>query len=310
MPSEPTRPSGIVILGTPRSGTTLLRRLLGAHHNLACPPETYLLSACARFLHEETFAHGLRIGVLLGLNYAGFEEAEVLQRLRTFAFGLLEDHTKAQGKSRWVEKTAFDAFHVPAIRKLCQGHVRFLCLQRHGLDVVLSLEELVKKTGGYVEELHRYLQRYPEPYEAFARAWVDAATNIDELAQADDLALSVRYEDLVDNPEATLRQVLDFLGEPWDDELIARALNQADSVGFGDWKTYAKAKIDTSSVARYRSLPKPVLAHLAGICNPTLKRLGYDEVQAEADEDADAAQRRYELGLLLNRMKAEKMRSQ
>ena len=55
---------GIVVLGTPRSGTTLLRRLLDAHPNIACPPETYVLSGAARFLHEETFAQGLKIGTL------------------------------------------------------------------------------------------------------------------------------------------------------------------------------------------------------------------------------------------------------
>ena len=40
---------GIVVLGVPRSGTTLLRRLLQAHPHIACPPETNLLSAASRF---------------------------------------------------------------------------------------------------------------------------------------------------------------------------------------------------------------------------------------------------------------------
>ncbi len=306
MSTDLAKPPGIVILGAPRSGTTLLRRLLDAHPNLACPPETYLLSACARFLHEETFAHGLRIGVLLGLSYADVSEAEVLRRLREFAFGFLQQHAEAKQKPRWVEKTAFDAFHVPAIRKLCQGHVRFLCLQRHGLDVVLSLEELVKKTGGYVEELHTYLRRYPEPYEAFARAWVDVAQQLADLVDTDELSMAIRYEDLVDDPEAVLRQVLAFVDEPWDDQLIARALDQTGGVGFGDWKTYAKSTIDRSSVGRYRSLPTPVRSHLAAICNPTLERLGYDRVETVADEDAEAARRRYELGLYLNRLKRSK----
>ena len=44
---------GIIVLGAPRSGTTLTQRLLAAHPQIACPPETYLLRACSRFLHEE-----------------------------------------------------------------------------------------------------------------------------------------------------------------------------------------------------------------------------------------------------------------
>ena len=168
--SSTSEAPGIVVVGTPRSGTTLLRRILDAHSRICCPPETYLLSAAARFLHEESFAAGLRIGVLSGLAFAGFEEDEVLGRLRSFVLGFLQEHAEAQGKPRWAEKTAFDAFHLDAIRRVVGGHVRFVCIQRHGLDVACSLRDLVAKTGGYVQELHRYLQREPEPLVALCRA--------------------------------------------------------------------------------------------------------------------------------------------
>ncbi len=295
---------GIVILGAPRSGTTLLRRILDAHSNIACPPETYLLSAAARFLHEEEFAQGLRIGVLFGLGYAGFEEAEVLARLRRFAFEFFEEHADKAGKTRWAEKTAFDAFHVAAIRRLCQGHVRFVCLHRHGLDVACSLGDLVAKTGGYVEELHRYLVRYPEPHQAFAHAWVDAASAIEDLAEQDDAALSLRYEALTSDPEGTVRQLLEFLGEPWEDGLLERALGDAQSVGFGDWKTFSKGSVDASSVERWKTLPRATQQQLAGICNPLLERLGYDAIAGDDEPDEDA-RRRYELGLLLGRLKKD-----
>ncbi|MCA9695768.1 MAG: sulfotransferase [Myxococcales bacterium] len=304
MTERRAQPPGIVILGTPRSGTTLLRRLLDAHPNIACPPETYLLGAAARFLHEERFAQGLRIGVLFGLGYAGFAEDEVLARLRRFVFEFFEEHAARQGKARWAEKTAFDAFHVPAIRRLCGGHVRFICLQRHGLDVVCSLEELVKKTGGYVEELHAYLRRHPEPLEAFAHAWIDTARELAALVDAGD-ALDLRYEQLVNDPEAALRRVLEYVGEPWRDGLVAEALAERGAVGFGDWKTYGRKGIDAASVGRYQALPRPIVRHLAALCNPTLARLGYPEVAVEDESDADA-RRRYELGLLINRMRAEK----
>ncbi|MCR9165206.1 MAG: sulfotransferase family protein [Nannocystaceae bacterium] len=297
--------AGIVVLGTPRSGTTLLRRLLDAHPNIACPPETYVLSGAARFLHEETFAQGLQIGALFGLGYAGFDEAEVLGRLRRFAFGFFEEHAAKAGKGRWAEKTAFDAFHVDAIRRLCSGHVKFVCLHRHGLDVAASLAELVDKTGGFVEELHRYVTRYPQPLEAYAHAWVDTAGAIEELAQSEGgEALSIRYEDLARDPEAVLRDVLTFVGEPWDEGIVERGLGEASAVGFGDWKTYARAKVDTKSVARWKSLPRATQTMLAAVCNPTLERLGYEPVATEDEVDEDA-RRRYELGLLLGRLKKE-----
>ncbi len=296
---------GIVIVGPPRSGTTLLRRILDAHSAIACPPETYALSAAARYLHEERFAHGLRIGVLVGLGYAGLPEGDVLARLREMTFGMLADNARRQGKPRWAEKTAFDAFHIPAIRTLCEGHVRFVCLQRHGLDVACSIGDLTEKTGGYVQELHRYVQRYPQTLQAFAHAWVDVATDIADLADQDPQAISVRYEDLVTDPEAVTRQVLQHVGEPWEDGLVERALDNSEQVGFGDWKTYSRSAVDASSVDRWKKLPQPALEPLGKICNPLLERLGYAQVTAEAVDDEDA-RRRYELGLMLGRMKAAK----
>jgi protein-tyrosine sulfotransferase len=106
---------GIVVLGVPRSGTTLVRRLLNAHPRIACPPETNLLSAAARFLAEQRFAGGLSVGVIPGLDFAGFSEAEVLERFREFLFSFWREIARRAGKARWAEKTAVDVFHLDAI---------------------------------------------------------------------------------------------------------------------------------------------------------------------------------------------------
>jgi protein-tyrosine sulfotransferase len=292
---------GIVILGAPRSGTTLLRRLLNAHPNIACPGETYLLSSCARFLRSDRLADGANMGVLSGLNFAGFERDLVLGELREFAFSFLRRYAEQQGKARWAEKTAIDVFYLEEIEALCGDQVQFVCLSRHGLDVAASCEELVATNGAIPLELHDYVRGNNKPLEAYCEAWVHATRSMLDFAERhSDNSIVCRYEDLVVDPEAVLRRIFSQLDEQWDDGLLQRALSGTDNPGFGDWKTYRSGEVLGSSVGRWKSLSPPVVARLAGIVNDTLTDAGYEAVAVEpaATDDAEA-QRRYELGLLI-----------
>jgi len=90
---------------------------------------------------------------------------------------------------------------------------------------------------------------------------------------------------------------------PFDDGLLARALASEGS-GFGDWKTCARSTIDTTSMGRWRKLPKVLVQELAPIVNPTLERCGYEPVRQRAPLSQDAARERYELGLKVQGLKA------
>ena len=297
---------GVIVIGCPRSGTTLLRRLLDAHPNIAAPGETHLLTACSRFLRSERAVDGMDVGVLSGLSYAGFDREEVLTRLREFAFGFRREHAAREGKSRWAEKTAVDAFHIDEIRHLCGDHAYFICITRHGLDVACSMSDWCEKSQVYFSDLHHYIRQYARPLEAFCHAWVDVTVAIRRFAaEHPDNAIAVRYEDLVADPDSEMRRLIEFLGERWDPALLSRALSQRESKGFSDWKTFSRAEIDASSIGRWRALSIATIADLAPIVNPTLCDCGYDAIDIEEGGTDDEAQRRYELGLLSHRMKSE-----
>lgn len=288
---------GIIVLGAPRSGTTLFRRLLDAHPAIACPGETFLLKATAQFLQSESIGYGIDYGVLGGLQAAGFEEAEVLARLRALSFGMLQEIADKAGKPRWASKTAVDSFYLEDIEKLYGEHAHFVCIVRHGLDVVASMKEFSDEMQGYVRELHRYVQRYPRPLEAFAHAWVDVTTGLRGFAERHpDNAILIRYEDLVDDPEATLRAVLDLVGEPWDPAMLEAPFADAKVDGIGDWKAYRRGAIDGGSVERWRKLPPSAIDRIAGIVGPTLEACGYPPLEAASDEEA---KRKQELAQML-----------
>ena len=294
----PESEKGIVVLGTPRSGTTLVRRILNAHPRIARPGATCVLSACARFLQSETVADGVEYGVISGLSFAGFSRSHVLSRLRAFAFGFHEDYASQQGQARWAEKTAVDIFHLDKMEAICAGSVRFVCVVRHGLDVVCSLQEFSNRGFTYLAEIHEYVKRYPRMLEAFAHAWVDANNAlIDFVHRNPDNSLLIRYEDLIETPKKYTSEMFAFLNEDYSDELLDAAMKMPHSIGFGDWKTYARTNIDKVSKCRWKSLPPNTVSRLAEICNPTLEKLGYPPEEIRMPESEAIARRKFEIAL-------------
>ena len=301
---------GIVVLGSPRSGTTLIRRLLNGHPDINCPPETNLLNSAARFLEEHEFAGGLSVGVIPGLDFCGFDEQAVLDRLREFVFSFHRELRDQAGKRYWAEKTAFDIFHLDAVEKLCVGHCRFICVTRHALDVCVSIRDLTDEMQMYLPELHQYIKRYPAPLEAFAHAWVDVNQRLLRFIDCwPNVCHRPRYESLVSEPQSTLQSLFEWLQLTTDvPALLDAAMSGTADVGLGDWKTYRSRRIDSGRTQRWKELPADRLARLAAIVNPTLEQLGYDAVQADAQLSGADARRRYQISQKVAQMGTAKER--
>jgi len=296
---------GIIVLGMPRSGTTLLRRVLSAHPRISCPPETNLLGATSRFLEEHEFAGGVAVGAVPGLHFAGFDEPRVLDRLRALVEGFLGDIAQRAGKPRWAEKTAVDIFHIDAIERLFGERCQFVCLLRHPLDVVCSIKELSDKMEMYLPELHRYVARYLSPLEAFAHAWREGNARLLEfLAAHQHNALMLRYEDLVRDPPAEVARLFQFLGEAVDiDVLLRDALGTPDAVGLGDWKTYDAKRISKESIGRHATLDRAMQNRLAEIVNPLMPACGYPAIEPTRVPTGANARRHFELSLMVSAMR-------
>lgn len=287
---------GIVILAFPRSGTTLLRRILNAHPRIHSPPETNLLSAASRFLREEPFGDGLAIGVVPGLAYSGINDSEIKQRLREFVFSFERQLAQAAGKPRWAEKTAFDSFHASAIVDLCGTSCRYICLFRHGLDVIPSVADLINEMGMVMEDLRPYIDAYPRFDEAIARAWAHVNQNLLSLSADRPEFYHLKYEDLVADPEAEITRLLEFLGEPADAAaMVSAATQSAAGGGLGDWKTYSAAAVHRQSVGRRKELPAASLRITIPVLAPILEQLGYPPEVPPPEASPDEARRAHQL---------------
>lgn len=267
-----TRP--VKVLGFPRSGTSLLQRLFDAHPQVYCPPETYVFSGCARMIREAS-GEGPDLGMLTGLAFAGFDEADILERVRRFGFSFLDEATARAGKQLWVEKSAFDIFDLNEIEHLLSGHCRFICVIRNPLDVIASMKELTDQMGQLVPQMRPWLMQNENYYLAWASAWRDMTEALLDFHERNgENSLFYRYEDLTSNPSEVLGKITEFAEiAPFD----GVPTPSGEQIGLGDWKIFTTGGISGGSIARWRkTLPRSSARLALEIVAPLMDRLGYD----------------------------------
>jgi hypothetical protein len=296
-----TKENGVIILGHPRSGTTLLRRLLNGHDNLHCPGETHVLNSCARFIQAEKTANGLDMGVLSGMYFSDIPEEYVLNNVRELGFSLLKNASAKKAGKRWVEKTAADSNYITEIDQLFGEHAYFIGIVRHGLDVAISSKDFSDAAGMYLDMFKPYINKYQQPLEALLRSWNDVTTNLLEFSQKHpENCVLIRYEDLIDEPEEVLNYILEFIGEDASLDIMTKGLENTTELGLSDPKCLQQSKVTKVNSKRWETLSDFQLNHLSEIANPLLELLGYDKIELKNSESKEDALRRYELELIVN----------
>ena len=187
----------IFIVGCQRSGTTLLRLILDAHPNISCGPETRFLEDLARITGDGNWPR---------MRLFGFPKEYWHERIAALFDEFQGDYARARGKARWADKTPRYALCIDYLDQLfptCQ----VVHVIRDGRDVVASH----RHRWGYLSAL-KAVKKWPW--------YVHAARAAGARLAAQGRYHEVRYEELVSDPEAALRELLDFLGEPWDEAVL------------------------------------------------------------------------------------------
>jgi hypothetical protein len=163
-------------------------------------------------------------------------------------------------------------------------------LYRHPMDVIMSMSKHF--TIGWHPLLRRYLDLEDNQYLGYARFWdVHVNKMLDFEAAHSDRCLRVRYEDIVADPEQRMRNMFQFLGEPWDDRVMAY-YEQPHDLGRGDRKALIQKGIK-ASVDNWHSLDPDLIHGIDEIVGETAARLGYEcripQSAGEAATDRDLA---------------------
>ena len=275
------RPDPVFVLCMGRSGSTLLRFLLDAHPELACPPETSLPALCGQLSIAWS---------LIGDAPPATERGTIPQRAPDAAVAgirrMLDEMTGSylarRDKRLFCDKSLGSAQFADLLSQIYPG-ARFLCLYRHPMDVIRSgLDACPWGLTGY--GFDNYTVGSPgNSVLALARYWLENATLINRVEQAQpERCHRIRYEDLVEDTEDVMRDVYEFIGvRPAPG--VAQACFSGDQERFGpsDHKIWATSKISGDSVGRGESVPAALIVPpVTAAINELAATLGYLPVDA------------------------------
>lgn len=231
----------IIIVSMPRSGSTLVEQILGSHSKATPIGE--------RSLAAEAFALWQQGRNAEALNTA---REHYLEGARRFAGG-------ADGKI--VEKGITNFMFVGFLRMLLPG-ARFVHVVRNPLDTCLSCFATNFAPGAvkWTYDLH-HMAGHVKRYQVLMKGWS---------ALWPEVIMTLRYEDLVAEPEATARALLDHAGLEWEPACLSFHTS--------------KAAVTTASAAQVR---EPLHARATGRATKFEKFLAplAAEIGASADPD-------------------------
>ena len=224
----------VFVVGCPRSGTTLLGRMLNAHRELAIIHEGRFVAPWferRRGLTPEGEVTPELIERLL--EFEPFENVHVgreqLERLADgpgpvhyagFVRGIFDLHGEAHGKRFVGDKTPHYVRSLPTLHALWP-RARFVHIVRDGRDVWLSVRNWKKvvERGGAVARYSDW-ERDPVSTTALWWEWQVRLGREAGAALGSQRYLEVRYESLVQDPAGGCRALCAFLDLPYDEQML------------------------------------------------------------------------------------------
>jgi hypothetical protein len=266
----------VFVLCHGRSGSTLLRFVLDAHPELACPPETNLPGLCVQLAAVWSLIEGAPLSANRGAEPPDIPEAAIAG-VRETMDRMVGSYLARRGKKRYCDKSLGTAAYAELLSRV-YPEARFICVYRHPMDVIASGAEACPwGLNGYGFE--PYIGATPgNIVMALASFWADNVQAI--LAAQERLegkCFSLRYEDLVSDPEDTAAKMFDFLGVSPAPGISTRCFSvERERFGPADYKIWYTSQVSSESVGRGWSVPAEMIApQLLAVVNELAARLGY-----------------------------------
>jgi hypothetical protein len=266
----------VIVLGCPRSGTTMLQVMLHAHHRLSVAPETrHLLPAYRQRLHFgnlEDASNRRALGEFIvaerSFGKLGLDARETVERVVAgpptvgSAIGIvLKMYAERFGRPRWGDKRPTYYRDLDFVMRLFPD-AQIVQIVRDPRDCVASL----KRMPWWNRTSHVSVLAWAgsiDCTEAAARRWP---------------VTQVRYERLVGDAEPELRKLCAALAEEYDPAMAAPELLAETVVPERRWhRTLRGSPLTTARIGRWRSELEPWEVQLCeAVLGGRMGRLGYE----------------------------------
>jgi hypothetical protein len=269
MLQKPIAGGPVFVVGSPRSGTSILTWCLGQHPNLLAVPESNWMS---RFALDVMVAHrrGSCRGEYAQLHAMDLTRDRLLQDIGLSINQSIIDHRAAylkhredknaildqpetfgierdpsDPKTRWVDGTPEYSLGICGLRKLFPSAL-FIHIVRDCDKVVASMLHFHRIGEKKLAETE--VEGFQQ-WEKYVRGVLAA-----EEAYGAQTILRLLYHDLVEAPEMSLRRVLDFLGEPFSAQCLDPLTSRINSSSVHSNYSIPAALNDHPEVQRARAL--------------------------------------------------------
>ena len=252
----------IIIGGYYRSGTSLLRRILDSHSHIHCSPEIKFFKDFYGDYKDDNLSH---IRFFSTLPSIGLTPDELLL---IFGAAFVESHRKAMiksGKIRWADKNPENVLYLNQWKTLLPEGFIFLHVVRHPLDALASLKEV-----GFVKTVPESIRDRAELYLSYEFA----AENYQN--EFPDRCFHIRYEEIVKNPEGTLKEFLSKIGESFESEILNNFFTMNRCAGIEDPKVSKTQYIHSNSIERWKNdLTDHEVSSALEILKPLMDKYSY-----------------------------------
>ena len=265
------------IVGTGRSGTTLLRLILNGHSRIQIPPETWFIEPLVAAVPISGPLSDEQIEIAIAIitkhrrwEDMNFDSAEFAAAIRNISNTQLVDilnlfyqrQLDRHDKKRFGDKTPI-YINILTELKCLYPDAKFIHLIRDGRDVAISM-------------LDARWMRYHDRNFPWTKTMLLRRTYL-ETKLAEDI-LEVRYEALITDLERTVRKICEFLNETFEPQMLAFR-DRLEQVPERERRIHRKlaAPVSDSSISLWKNKLAPWECFLMEAClHDELLDLGYE----------------------------------